>query len=82
MKQQSDDNLSRRQQEGLQHMEDRMQLLDMVRKMIDAEFDRRDQSQRDCLRPEIQPPKLLRKPTLWERICAFFRRSGRGRKKA
>ena len=25
MKQQSDDNLSRRQQEGLQHMEDRMQ---------------------------------------------------------
>lgn len=82
MKQQSDDSLSRRQQEGLQHMEDRMQLLDMVRKMIDAEFDRRDQSQRDCLRPEIQPPKLLRKPTLWERICAFFRRSGRGRKKA
>lgn len=53
-------------------MEDRMQLLDMVREMIDAEFDRRDQSQRDCLRPEIQPPKLLRKPTLWERICAFF----------
>ena len=82
MKQQSDDNFSRRQQEGLQHMEDRMQLLDMVRKMIDAEFDRRDQSQRDCLRPEIQPPKLLRKPTLWERICAFFCRSGRERKKA
>ena len=82
MKQQSDDNLSRRQQEGLQLMEDRMQLLDMVRKMIDAEFDRRDQSQRDCFRPEIQPPKLLRKPTLWERICAFFCRSGRGRKKA
>ena len=82
MKQQSDDNFSRRQQEGLQHMEDRMQLLDMVREMIDAEFDRRDQSQRDCLRPEIQPPKLLRKPTLWERICAFFCRSRRGRKKA
>ena len=54
----------------------------MVREMIDAEFDRRDQSQMDCLRPEIQPPKLLRKPTLWERICAFFRRSGRGWKKA
>lgn len=82
MKQQSDDNLSRRQQEGLQHMEERMQLLNMVHEMIDAEFDRRDQSQRDCLRPEIQPPKLLRKPTLWERICAFFRRSGRGWKKA
>ena len=82
MKQQSDDNLSRRQQEGLQHMEDRMQLFDMVREMIDAEFDRRDQSQRDCLRPEKQPPKLLRKPTLWECIRAFFCRSGRGRKKA
>ena len=82
MKQQSDDNLSRRQQEGLQHMEERMQLLNMVREMIDSEFDRRDHSQRDYLRPEIQPPKLLRKPTLWERICAFFRRSGRGWKKA
>ena len=82
MKQHSDDNLSRRQQEGLQHMEDRMQLLDMVREMIDAEFDRRNQSQRDCLRPEIQPPKLLRKPTLWQRIRTFFHRSGRGRKKA
>ncbi|MFC2771568.1 MAG: hypothetical protein ACFN4F_05670 [Porphyromonas endodontalis] len=81
MKQQSDDNLSRRQQEGLQHMEDRMQLLDMVRKMIDAEFDRRDQSQRDCLRPESQPPKSLRKPTLWQRIRTFFHCSGRRRKK-
>lgn len=81
MKQQSDDNLSRRQQEGLQHMEDRMQLLDMVRKMIDAEFDRRDQSQGDCLRPESQPPKSLRKPTLWQRIRTFFHCSGRGRKK-
>ena len=82
MKQQSDDNLSRRQQEGLQHMEDRMQLLDMVREMIDAEFDRRNQCQRDCLRPEIQPSKSLRKPTLWQCIRTFFRLSGRGRKKA
>lgn len=63
-------------------MEDRMQLLDMVREMIDAEFDRRNQSQRDCLRPEIQPPKLSRKSTLWQRIRTFFCRSGRGRKKA
>lgn len=82
MKQQSDDNLSRRQQEGLQHMEDRMQLLDMVREMIDAEFDRRNQCQRDCFRPEIQTPKLSRKPTLWQRIRTFFHRSGRGSKKA
>ena len=82
MKQQSDDNFSRRQQEGLQHMEDRMQLLDMVREMIDAEFDRRNQCQRNCLRPEIQAPKSLRKPTLWQRIRTFFHRSGGGRKKA
>ncbi|WP_314813367.1 hypothetical protein [Porphyromonas endodontalis] len=82
MKQQSDDNLSRRQQEGLQHMEDRMQLLDMVREMIDAEFDRRNQCQRNCLRPEIQALKSLRKPTLWQRIRTFFHRSGGGRKKA
>lgn len=63
-------------------MEDRMQLLDMVREMIDAEFDRRNQCQRNCLRPEIQAPKSLRKPTLWQRIRTFFHRSGGGRKKA
>lgn len=81
MKQRSEDNFSGRQQAGMHCMEDRMQLLETVREMIDAEFDRRSLVQGDCPPPKIQSPNPMPKPTLKHRICEFFHHWGKDGKK-
>lgn len=71
----------RRSDAAQQFMEDRMQLLDTIREMIDIEFDRRGVKTEGNPHPENPPPEDMgREPpdskpqrrTLWQRIVSFF----------
>lgn len=67
----------RKSDEAQQFSEDRMQLLDTVRDMINVEFERRGLNVDGDLHPETPPPKDAGcKPpcrTLWQRIVKFFK---------
>lgn len=69
--------------EDLGFLDDRMQLLDTVRQMIDVELERRRSGSEEISHPEQPPPESKgRKPsdcrsschTLWQRIVSFFQR--------
>jgi hypothetical protein len=74
--------INEQQRRNIQLGEDRMQLLDTIREMIDIEFERRKMPPEGNPHPEKPPPKNLgREPaspqptprTLWQRILSFFR---------
>ena len=87
MKQQSKKKLTERQRRYMQFVEDRFELLDTIREMIDIEFDRRGISPDGNPHPENPPPDPKgREPseakteepndrpcrTLWKRIVSLF----------
>ena len=70
----------RKSDEAQRFSEDRMQLLDTIREMIDIEFERHGVKTEGNSHPENPPPEGTgrkppdRKPkrTLWQRIVKFF----------
>lgn len=80
MKRKNDSNPKRHGKEDLGFLDDRMQLLETVREMIDIEFERRGVKNGGNSHPENPPPEGTgrkppdRKPkrTLWQRIVKFF----------
>lgn len=80
MKRKNDSNPKRHGKEDLGFLDDRMQLLETVREMIDIEFERRGVKTEGNSHPENPPPEGTgrkppdRKPkrTLWQRIVKFF----------
>ena len=63
----------RKSDEAQQFSEDRAQLLDTIREMIDFEFERRRMKTEDNPQPENPPPDC--KPprrTFWQRIVRLF----------
>ncbi len=81
MKQQSNKKLTERQQRNMQFAEDRFELLDTVRQMIDIEFERRGLNTEGNPHPENPPPEGTgREPphskpprrTLWQRLVSLF----------
>lgn len=64
MKQQSKKKLTERQRRYMQFVEDRFELLDTIREMIDAELDRRARQGESNPHPENPPPEHAgREPT-------------------
>lgn len=64
MKQQSKKKLTERQRRYMQFVEDRFELLDTIREMIDAELDRRARQGESNSHPENPPPEHAgREPT-------------------
>lgn len=80
MKRKNDSNPKRHGKEDLGFLDDRMQLLETVREMIDIEFERRGVKTEGNPHPENPPPEGTgRKPpdpkpkrTLWQRIVTFL----------
>lgn len=80
MKRKNDSNPKRHGKEDLGFLDDRMQMLETVREMIDIEFERRGVKTEGNPHPENPPPEGTgrkppdRKPkrTLWQRIVKFF----------
>lgn len=81
MKQQSNKKLTERQQRNMQFAEDRFELLDTIRDMIDIELERRGVMSEGNPHPENPPPgNVEREPphskpacrNLWQRIVSFF----------
>ena len=80
MKRKNDSNPKRHGKEDLGFLDDRMQLLETVREMIDIEFERRGVKTEGNPHPENPPPDDRgrkppdRKPkrTLWQRIVTFL----------
>lgn len=81
MKQQSNKKLTERQQRNMQFAEDRFELLDTIRDMIDIELERRGVMSEDNPHPENPPPEGTgREPphskpprrTLWQRLVSLF----------
>ena len=81
MKQQSKKKLTERQQRNMQFAEDRFELLDTIRDMIDIELERRGVMSEVNPHPENPPPGNGRrepphsKPprrTLWQRLVSLF----------
>lgn len=79
MKQQSNKKLTERQQRNMQFAEDRFELLDTIRDMIDIELERRGVMSEGNPHPENPPPgNGGREPpdracrTLWQRIVSLF----------
>lgn len=86
MKQKEDDTLNERQRLNMQFIEDRLELLNTIREMIDIEFERRGMPSGCNPHPENPPPKAQgRDPTgdpigekalsLWQRIARLFKRA-------
>ena len=81
MKRKNDSNPKQHDKEDLGFLDDRMQLLDTVRQMIDIEFERRGLNTDGNPHPENPPPgnggrepphsKSLRR-TLWQRLVSLF----------
>lgn len=81
MKQQSKKKLTERQQRNMQFAEDRFELLDTIREMIDIELERRGVMSEGNPHPENPPPENGgREPpdskpprrTLWQRLVSLF----------
>lgn len=80
MKQQSNMKLTERQQRNMQFAEDRFELLDTIRDMIDIELERRGVTPEGNPHPENPPPESMgRTPPdppprriWWQRIVSFF----------
>lgn len=80
MKRKNDSNPKRHGKEDLGFLDDRMQLLETVREMINIELERRGMTPGGNSHPENPPPEGTgrkppdRKPkrTLWQRIVKFF----------
>ena len=87
MKRKNDSNPKQHNKEDLGFLDDRMQLLDTVRQMIDIEFERRGLNTEGNPHPENPPPDPKgREPseakteepndrpcrTLWKRIVSLF----------
>ena len=81
MKRKNDSNPKRHGKEDLGFLDDRMQLLETVREMIDIEFERRGMKTEGNPHPENPPPEGTgRKPpdhkpprrTLWQRLMGIF----------
>lgn len=87
MKQQDNKKLTERQQRNMQFAEDRFELLDTIRDMIDIELERRGVMSEGNPHPENPPPDSKgREPseakteepndrpcrTLWKRIVSLF----------
>lgn len=81
MKQQSNKKLTERQQRNMQFAEDRFELLDTIRDMIDIELERRGVMSEGNPHPENPPPgNGGREPphskpprrTLWQRLVSLF----------
>ncbi len=81
MKRKNDSNPKQHDKEDLGFLDDRMQLLDTVRQMIDIEFERRGLNTDGNPHPENPPPgnggrepphsKSPRR-TLWQRLVSLF----------
>ncbi|GAB6982280.1 hypothetical protein JCM15908A_06550 [Prevotella dentasini JCM 15908] len=57
----------------MQFLEDRTDLLDTIREMIDCELDRREQAKKHGIHPENPPPiPPPRWCSLWQRIMNIF----------
>lgn len=81
MKRKNDSNPKQHDKEDLGFLDDRMQLLDTVRQMIDIEFERRGLNTDGNPHPENPPPENRgREPpdsksphrTLWQRLVSLF----------
>lgn len=81
MKRKNDSNPKRHNKEDLGFLDDRMQLLDTVRQMIDIEFERRGLNTEGNPHSENPPPENGgREPpdskpprrTLWQRLVSLF----------
>ena len=81
MKRKNDSNPKQHNKEDLGFLDDRMQLLDTVRQMIDIEFERRGLNTEGNPHPENPPPgNGGREPpdskppcrTLWQRLVSLF----------
>ena len=81
MKRKNDSNPKQHDKEDLGFLDDRMQLLDTVRQMIDIEFERRGLNTDGNPHPENPPPgNWGREPphsksprrTLWQRLVSLF----------
>lgn len=80
MKRKNDSNPKRHGKEDLGFLDDRMQLLETVREMINIELEQRGMTPGGDPHPENPPPEGTgreppdRKPkrTLWQRIVKFF----------
>ncbi len=77
MKQHEDDKLTWRQRRNMQFSEDRFDLLDTIRDMIDDELDHRGvkpggDPHHENLPPEQHSREPARRPTLWQRIVSLF----------
>ncbi|GAE23061.1 hypothetical protein M1B74_07615 [Bacteroides pyogenes] len=81
MKRKNDSRPKQPYDEDLGFLDDRMQLLDTVRQMIDIEFERRRLPAEDNPHPENAPPENAgREPpdckpprrTLWQRLISIF----------
>lgn len=71
MKQNKDHNPTEQQQRNMQYAEERIELLDTIRDMIDIELDRREQARtRDAHTRE--PPDPPPRRTLWQRLASLF----------
>ena len=72
----SDKKLTEQQRRNLQFAEERLELLDTIRYMIDIELDRRGIPQPlGCPRPSAPPgcnAQRQQRTTLWQRILNFF----------
>lgn len=89
MKQQADHTPTERQRLNLKFSEERIELLNTIRDMIDIEFERRGMNMEGGSHPEQPPPKPKGRtpandpdgekppsPTLWQRIASLFKRKG------
>lgn len=80
MKRKNDSHPRQYGKEDLGFLDDRMQLLETVREMIDIELERRGVNPEGNPHPENPPPESMgRTPpdppprrTLWQRIVSFF----------
>ena len=64
---QSKEKQQRKSDKALLFLEDRLQLLDTIREMINTELDRREQERKSDPPPDDRP-----KRTLWRRIVDLF----------
>lgn len=80
MKRNNDSHLRQYGEEDLGFLDDRMQLLETVREIIDIELERREVNPGGDTHPENPPPEDRRRTppdppprrTLWQRIVSLF----------
>ena len=81
MKRKNDNNSQKGHEENFDFLDDRMQLLDTVRQMIDIAFERRGMKSEGNPHPENPPPANAERkppgtsphrPTFWQRLMHLF----------